>query len=223
MNPIPVDVVSDVVCPWCYIGKRQLENAIDLWSRRHADVPVEVSWHAFQLDPDIPPEGIARDDYLLRKFGSADTRRLHARVAAAAESVGLAMDFERIARQPNTLPAHALIAAMPAGAHQQAMVEELFRAYFVGGADLGAREELLDVAERAGMPRDAAAGAIDDRRALDAIAHAERGLREQGVSGVPLFIVDRRIAVHGAQGAEAIVSALERALVAREAAPREGF
>lgn len=222
MNPIIVDVVSDVVCPWCYIGKRQLENALDLWSRRHADVPVEVAWHAFQLNLDIPAEGIARDDYLLRKFGSADTRQLYARVARAAESVGLAMDFERIARQPNTLPAHALIAAVPAGARQQAIVEALFRAYFVDGADLSAREALLEVAERAGMPRDAAAGAIDDRRALDAIAHAERGLREQGVSGVPLFIVDRRIGVHGAQGADAIVSALERALVAREAAPPEG-
>ena len=216
MTPITVDVVSDVVCPWCYIGKRQLENAVDLWSRRHPHVPVEVSWHAYQLNPDMPAEGVARDDYLLRKFGSADTGQLYARVAAAAESVGLAMDFERIARQPNTLPAHALIASMPNGPRQQSMVEELFRGYFVNGVDLTARDELLDVAESAGMRRETAAAAIDDRHALDAIAQVERDLREQGVSGVPLFIVDRRFGVSGAQGADAIVAALERALAARD-------
>lgn len=219
MNRLTVDVVSDVVCPWCYIGKRQLESAIALWSQRHPDVRVDVSWHAFQLNPDIPAEGIARDDYLLRKFGSADTRQLYARVAAAAEAVGLAMDFERIARQPNTLPAHALIAAAPAGVQQQAMVEELFRGYFAEGVDLGLRDSLLDLAGRAGMPRDAAAAAIDDRDALDAIAQVERDLRGQGVSGVPLFIVDRRFGVRGAQGADAIVSALERARAAAEERP----
>lgn len=216
MNPITVDVVSDVVCPWCYIGKRQLEAAVERWSRQPRDATVEIAWHAFQLNPDVPPEGIARDDYLLRKFGSADTKRLYARVAAAAESVGLAMDFERIARQPNTLAAHALIAAAQPGARQQSMVEELFRSYFVDGVDLSRRENLLAVAERAGMPRATAAEAIDDRSALDAIARAEHELRERGVSGVPLFLVDRRIGVRGAQGADAIVSALERAAQARQ-------
>lgn len=221
-KPITVDVISDVVCPWCYIGKRQLEKAIELWAQRHPDAPVEVSWHAYQLNPDAPAEGVAREDYLRSKFGSADIRQLYARVSAAAESIGLAMDFERIVRQPNTLAAHALIAAMPAGAMQQAMVEELFRGYFTAGADLTARDELLDIAERAGMPRDAAAETIDDRRALDVIAQADRELREQGVSGVPLFIVDRRIGVHGARGADAIVSALEQASVARGDTGRTG-
>ncbi len=215
MDPITVDVVSDVVCPWCYIGKRQLESALDLWSRSHPDAPVEVAWHAFQLAPEIPLEGIARDDYLRRKFGSADVEQIYARVAAAAASVGLAMDFERIARQPNTLRAHALIAAMPPGEKQEAIVEELFRGYFLSGADLGASEALLDIAERAGMTRDAAAAAIGDRHTREAIAAAAGELRTQGVSGVPLFIVDRRIGVRGAQGADAIVSALEEAISAR--------
>lgn len=220
MKPMTVDVISDVVCPWCYIGKRQLEAALDRWSRRHGDAPFEVSWHAFQLNPDIPAEGIARDEYLLRKFGSADTAQLYARVAAAAASVGLSMDFASIARQPNTLPAHALVAATPVGERQQAMVEELFRGYFIDGADLSARETLLDLAVRAGMSRSEAAEAIDDRRSLDAIARADREFREQGVSGVPLFIVDRRIGVHGAQGADALVSALEQASLARTEAGR---
>lgn len=220
MKPITVDVVSDVVCPWCYVGKRQLEAALERWSQRHPDAPIEVSWHPFQLDPSIPTEGIPRDDYLLRKFGSADIAQLYARVAQAAATVGLSMNVERIARQPNTLPAHALIAATPAGTQQQAMVETLFRAYFIDGVDLSERENLLNIAERAGLPRTEAAEAIDDRASLDAIAQTERGLREQGVTGVPLFIIDRRVGVHGAQGADAIVSALEQAMRAREGTDR---
>lgn len=215
MKPITVHVISDVVCPWCYIGKRQLEAALDRWSR-DLGAPVEVSWHPFQLDPTIPAEGIPRDEYLQRKFGSTNTAQLYARLAGAAASVGLSMDFTSIVRQPNTLAAHALIAAMPAGAAQQAMVEALFRSYFIEAADLTARQTLIDIAERAGMSREDAAHAIDDRRTLDAVAEIDRELREQGVSGVPLFLVDRRFAVRGAQGADAIVSALEQAMRARE-------
>lgn len=215
MDPIPVDVVSDVVCPWCYIGKRQLEGAVESWSQRHPDLPIEVRWHAFQLAPDIPVEGTDRADYLLKKFGTADVGQLYARVVAAATSVGLSIDIERIARQPNTLRAHALIAATPAGEPQQAMVEELFRGFFVAGADLSSRDALLDLAERAGMARDAAAATIDDPATLERLARAEGELRAQGVNGVPLFIVDRRIDIRGAQGADAIVSALGRAMAAR--------
>ncbi len=211
METIRIDVVSDVVCPWCYIGKRQLESALERWSARGAEAPpVTVVWHPFQLNPDLPPEGIGRDAYLRRKFGSADTHRLYAHVASAAQSVGLAMDFERIERQPNTLAAHALIAAMPVGRAQDAMVEALFSAYFVEGADLTSSETLLEVAERAGLARSRAREIIDDRQALDAIARGDRDWRERGVSGVPLFIVDGRVGVHGAQGADAILAALER-------------
>lgn len=222
MDPITVDVVSDVVCPWCYIGKRQLEHALDAWSRRHPDAPVAVAWHAYQLAPETALEGIARDDYLRRKFGTADVGQLYARVATAAASVGLTMDFERIERQPNTLAAHALIAAMPPGEKQQAIVEELFRGYFLTGADLSAEETLLDIAERAGMTREAAAAVIDDRPAREAIARVAGELRTQGVSGVPLFIVDRRIGVQGAQGADAIVAALEEAMAARRGTRADG-
>src|SRR5690606_14319228 len=139
MNPIlepagealRVDVISDVVCPWCYVGKRQLEDALARWREAHPDSPApRVRWHPFQLNPDMPEEGIARADYLARKFGSPDPGAIYQRVGAAARAVGLEPDFAKIARQPNTLRAHALVGAARDEAQQQAIVERLFRAYF---------------------------------------------------------------------------------------------
>lgn len=207
--PVRIDVVSDFVCPWCYVGKRQLESAIAEWVRRHARP--RIAWHAFQLNPGLPREGIARDRYLSEKFGSADHQRIFDRVSSAAAAVGLDLRFERIVRQPNTLAAHALVAALPAGPAQDALIEALFRAYFVDGADLTARETLLRVAARAGLEREVALGAIEDTAALEAVARADHALRAQGIEGVPMFVVDRRFAIHGAQGAEVILAALERA------------
>ncbi|MFP5405713.1 MAG: DsbA family oxidoreductase [Gammaproteobacteria bacterium] len=205
-----VDVVSDVVCPWCYVGKRQLEAALHRWVAAHPGLPEPlVRWHPFQLNPDLPEAGIDRADYLRTKFGAADPSAIYQRVSAAAREVGLEPDFDHIARQPNTLRGHALIGAAQ-GDLQQAVVEALFRAYFVEGADLTSRETLAGVAREAGLREDAIRHALDSREAADAAAHADSEARRMGVSGVPFFVIDGRVGVSGAQGADALLGAFEQ-------------
>jgi predicted DsbA family dithiol-disulfide isomerase len=208
-----IDVVSDVVCPWCFIGKRQLEAALADWAARHPDQgPPEVVWHPFQLNPGMPPEGASRAEYLTAKFGTADTSRLYANVRAAASEVALPLALDRIARQPSTLRPHALLAAaLQAGGPelQSRMAEVLFTAYFQEGRDLSDAAELA----RLGM-----AAALTDPALADEVSRVDAGMRDAGIGGVPFFVVNGRVAVNGAQGAEAIGRALARA-AALEPAP----
>lgn len=219
MNPIleaageslRVDVISDVVCPWCYVGKRQLERALARWREKHPEAPEPlVRWHPFQLNPDLPEEGMSRADYLARKFGTADPGAIYQRVGEAARAAGLDPDFAKIARQPNTLRAHALIGAAPAGEPQQAMVERLFRAYFVEGADLTSRDPLLLLAHEAGLPDRAAQEALAGE-GVQRAARDDTEARRLGVSGVPFFVIDGKLGVNGAQGADALLAAFEQA------------
>lgn len=207
-----VDVISDVVCPWCYVGKRQLEQALARWRESHPDAPEPVvRWHPFQLNPDLPEDGIARADYLQRKFGTPDPGAIYQRVGAAARAVGLEPDFTRISRQPNTLRAHALVGAV-AGDAQHRLVERLFRAYFDEGADLTSRDTLEALARDAGLPDEAIDGALSSGVQRAALADTEA--RRLGVSGVPFFVIDGKVGVSGAQGAEALLSAFEQARAA---------
>ena len=213
---VTIDVISDVVCPWCYLGKRRLEQALAIVP----DVSAEVRWRPFQLDPSIPPEGIPRADYIRRKFGSLEALDApNARLAAAGAAVGIAYAFDKIARSPNTIDAHRLIRWAAAAGVEEAMVERLFRFYFVEGADIGSREVLVRAAADIGM--DAAAVAADlatdrDRAAvqadIDTASYA-------GVTGVPCFIMDGRSAVMGAQSPELLAAAIRRAVEARAAMP----
>lgn len=204
-----IDVISDVVCPWCYVGKRQLEAALARWREAHPGTPdPQVRWHPFQLNPDLPEEGMARADYLARKFGTPDPGAIYQRVSAAARAVGLEPDFAKIARQPNTLRAHALIGAAQGDA-QQAVVERLFLAYFVEGADLSSREALEQLAREAGLPDAAIREALDGAGAQQA-AGDDTEARKLGVSGVPFFVIDGKLGVSGAQGADALLAAFEQ-------------
>lgn len=206
-----IDVISDVVCPWCYVGKRQLEAALARWREANPGEPEpQVRWHPFQLNPDLPEEGIARADYLTRKFGTPDPGAIYQRVGAAARAVGLAPDFAKIARQPNTLRAHALIGAARDEAQQQAIVERLFGAYFVEGADLTSRDTLAALAREAGLPDDAVSEALDGAGARQA-ARDDTEARKLGVSGVPFFVIDGKLGVSGAQGADALLAAFGQA------------
>jgi predicted DsbA family dithiol-disulfide isomerase len=204
-----IDVVSDVVCPWCYIGKRQLDEALARWAERHPGAPPPpVAWHPFQLNPGMPSEGMPRRDYLLTKFGSPDGGPGYGRVVAAAQAAGLRFHPERIVRQPNTLRAHSLIAH--AGERQHAIAAALFEAYFVEGADIGDQATLRAIGHAHGMEDAQLDSALADP-ALAATAGADEQIRDQGVSGVPLFVVGRRVAVSGAQGVDALLQAFERA------------
>lgn len=208
---IQIEVVSDVVCPWCFIGKRRLEEAL---RRRAADPqaePVSVRWRPFQLNPDLPEAGMARAEYVARKFGDR-AGQIYGRVAGVGKSVGIDFAFERIARQPNTLAAHQLIAFAESagGAGQDAMVERLFRGYFLEGADLTDAQVLVDLAGEAGFDRAAAAAALADRDQRWAMENDEQAARALGVEGVPFFIFNRRLAVSGAQEPEVLVQAMQR-------------
>ena len=216
---VSIDVVSDVVCPWCYLGKRRLEAAI-----REAGTPVELHWRPFQLDPTVPPTGLDRTAYMLGKFG--DQRKIdaaHARLTEAGEALGLTFAFDRITRAPNTLNAHRLIrwaaameqtamAGQPAVAGQQdAVVEALFHAYFTQGRDIGDRKVLVEIAAAAGLDatlvhRLLASGA-DEAETREEIASAVR----LGVTGVPFFIFAGRYAVPGAQEPRVLAGAIAKA------------
>jgi predicted DsbA family dithiol-disulfide isomerase len=206
-----IDVISDVVCPWCFIGKRRLESALELMrGRSNQTLDIEVVWHPFQLNSDLPAEGIERSEYIARKFGPR-AQDIYGRVSAVGRSVGIDFAFERIVRQPNTVAAHQLIAIAQDEGRQEEMVETLFQAYFLEGVDLTRTDSLLMLAERAGLPRETARLALEDDARRQAVAAADHQARALGVSGVPFFIFDRRLAVSGAQEPEVLVRAISEA------------
>jgi predicted DsbA family dithiol-disulfide isomerase len=210
---ISVDVISDVVCPWCYLGKRRLERAIKLLP----ELEFSVRWHPFQLDPTIPPGGIERRDYLTRKFGSLDAiAATHANLTALGEREGIVFRFDAIARAPNTVDAHRLIRWAGVAGLTEVAVERVFQAYFADGIDVGDRSVLTRLAADLGMPGDIGtrlASEEDESEVAAEIAEAYR----MGVSGVPCFIIDRRYAVVGAHPPETLVEAISQAVAARVA------
>jgi predicted DsbA family dithiol-disulfide isomerase len=215
MPPLSIDIVSDVVCPWCYIGKRRLEAA--LARRASDDAPVQVRWLAFQLNPDIPAGGVDRRSYLEQKFGGPErAKQIYARIKAAGDEVGISFDFERIVRQPNTVDAHRLIAwAQDIDlVNADAVVERLFRAYFIEGVDIGDLDALAALAGDAGFDAAAARAWLASDRGRAAIEAEERHSRALGVTGVPFFVFNQRLAVSGAQPPEVLLEAIEQAQVA---------
>ena len=205
---LTIDVISDVICPWCFIGKRRLEKALNGHS-------ATVRWHPFQLNPDMPPEGIDRKFYRIRKFGSWErSQELDAQVAAAGQGERIAFNFENMARTPNTLDAHRVIWLAGERGVQDAVVEALFQAYFTDGLDLSDRATLADVAAEAGLDRAEVEELLACDAGLDVVQGGEEQARRLGVSGVPFFVVNGRIALSGAQPPELFRQAFEQAGVA---------
>lgn len=223
MEPLTIEVVSDVVCPWCYIGKRRLEAALELYAQAKPDAPPpKVSFHPFQLNPDLPPEGMLRADYVARKWGGRPSSEVYARVSGVGKSVGIDFEFDRIVRQPNTKAAHALIALAGALGVQPAVKEAMMRAYFIDGRDLTDIDTLVEVAERAGLDPKRARAHLADPDALRAIDGADLQARRIGVEGVPFFIFNRRYAVSGAQEAQALVEAMIASQAPADESPAQG-
>jgi predicted DsbA family dithiol-disulfide isomerase len=213
MDALSIDIVSDVVCPWCYIGKRKLEAA--LASPEAAGLPpVRITWHPFQLNPDLPPEGIDRKAYLEDKFGGPErAAAIYERVRAAGRSAGLELNIDGITRQPNTLGAHALIAfAQQHGGDGGAIKEALLKAYFIENRFIGDTEELVVIATEAGLDGEAARAFLADPAQRDAVAQADVQARRMGISGVPFFIFNQKVAVSGAQDPAALVQAMRQAV-----------
>ncbi|SMP41554.1 Predicted dithiol-disulfide isomerase, DsbA family [Neorhodopirellula lusitana] len=205
---LTVDVISDVICPWCYIGKRRLEKAIAAIDGQH---DVNVHWHPFQLNPTMPKEGISRQEYRTRKFGSWErSLELDADVVAVGESEGIRFDFDKTERTPNTVDAHRLIGLAEQHGCQDAIVEALFAAYFTQGKDIGNQQTLVDLVAEAGLDRKAADTMLNSDDAMDVILNGKEMSQQHGVTGVPFFIVNKRITLSGAQAPETFLNAFNQ-------------
>lgn len=212
-----IDVFSDVICPWCYVGKRRLERA--LAARPDLAGRAALQWRAFQLNPDMPAEGLDRQLYLRLKFGDpSGARRIYRAVEEAGKEEGIAFDFEAIRRTPNTIAAHRLIRFAGRLGRQDAMVEALFAGYFLQGEDLGQAETLLRLAEAAGLPAEEAARFLAGQEEAEAVRAEDRSARQAGITGVPCFVVAGRYALPGAQPPEALIELFDLALEGTPAA-----
>lgn len=204
--PIVIDIVSDVMCPWCYIGKRRLEAALE-----RTPYELEIHWRPFQLDGTLPPGGKDRKVYLEEKFGSSEqAKQIYENVSAAGDVEGIPFAFDKIAVSPNTLDAHRLIrwAGGISQDLQDRIVESLFQAYFIYGENIGDHEILVRIAEDAGMDTDLVAELLEKGADRDLVAREIELSQRMGVTGVPTFIVDNKYAIVGAQPAEQLIEAI---------------
>ncbi len=193
---VRLDIISDPICPWCYIGKTHLDRAL----AENPDHPFVMEWHPFQLNPDMPPEGMDRRAYLEQKFGGKEGAiRVYSQIEQAAIAAGIDIDFAAIKRTPNTINAHRLIHWGGLEARQTAIVDRLFKAYFEMGLDIGDADILADIAEDAGLDRAVIRRLLDGDSDVHLMQERDAHSRKMGVSGVPCFVVDQRHAVSGAQ------------------------
>ena len=205
---LAVDVISDVICPWCYIGKRRLEKAI---AARRGQRDVRVRWHPFQLNPHMPKEGTNRKEYRTAKFGSWErSLALDAQVAEAGQAEGIPFDYAKVMRTPNTFDAHRLIWLADREGVQDAVVEAVFRAYFTEGRDISRTAVLLDVVAEAGLDRGRAETFLNGDEGLAAIRAGEEQARRAGVQGVPYFLINGTLALSGAREPSDFLDAFEQ-------------
>jgi predicted DsbA family dithiol-disulfide isomerase len=205
---LTIDVISDVVCPWCYIGKRLLEQAIAL----QPDIPVAVHFRPYFLNPWVPPEGMSREDYLIAKFGSVERYNSNNnRVVEAAAAIGLNYDRDRIRRQPNTLDCHRLILWAQEVGKAAAMKQRLMEIYFSEGGDLSQSEVLVGAAVDCGMDAEQVRARLATGQDVERVEREAQSAKEAGIDGVPCFIIGGTIALSGAQPPEYLAAAIERA------------
>ena len=213
--PVRIDVVSDVVCPWCFIGKHRLENALAL----RPGVAVEVHWRPYFLNDWIPREGISREQYLITKFGSSERyKSIAQRVTAAAAEEGLVYASDKMKRQPNTLDCHRLIRWAEVEGKAGEMKQKLMDLYFTQGADLTDRETLVTAAADVGLDTNTVREGLASDQDVAAIEQEALSAKEAGIEGVPCFIFGGKFAVSGAQSPEYLAEAIDRTAQASDAA-----
>jgi len=216
-NALQIDVVSDVVCPWCFIGKRRLEKAIAL----KPEIPVAVRYRPYFLNPWVPRAGISRTEYLTTKFGSVERYMANApRVAEAARAEGLTYNMNAIARQPNTIDCHRLILWSGESGDPARMKQRLMELYFTEGGDLTDKEVLVKAAQDCGMDGDAIRRRLATEEDVESISAEAESAKTAGIEGVPCFILGGMFAISGAQAPDYLADAIERAFaeVAKRAA-----
>jgi predicted DsbA family dithiol-disulfide isomerase len=207
LKPLKIDIVSDVVCPWCYIGKKRIEDALKL----AADVPVEVDWRPFFLNPWVPREGISREEYLTTKFGSVDAYKgIAGRVVAAAGEEGLVYRPDLVKRQPNTIDCHRLIHWADAKGKAAEMKQRLMELYFRDGGDLTDTDVLVKAAADVGLDADEVRGRLATDEDVERISGWAQEASDKGISGVPTFVFAQKYAVSGAQPAEMLARAIRQ-------------
>ena len=210
---LEVDVIADLICPWCYLGKRRLDHALGA-----VHGPSVVSWYPFQLNPDMPAEGMGFDRYLTQKFGNAELVRPGlAQLTEAGEAAGIQFRFDRIARVPNTLDAHRLMQlAERQGRDASRLAEGIMRSFFEAGMDISDRGVLEAVGQDAGIAVEAIRKTLDDEASRQIVLNQEAQVRKGGVTGVPDFLINKRLFVTGAQSTEILVNVFDRAMFGEE-------
>ncbi len=206
--PLTISVFSDVICPWCYIGKRRLERALDQLRLRESTT---IEWLPFELNPDMPADGMERALYRARKFGAERAAQLDAQMAELGRQEGIDFAFGRMMRTPSTRRAHMLIAAASQHGRADPVVDALFRAYFEEGRDVGDPDILRQIGVAAGLEREIVDDALASEQLRQMVEAVEQQAAEMQVAGVPFFIVDRKWAVSGAQPTEQWLAALTAA------------
>jgi predicted DsbA family dithiol-disulfide isomerase len=207
IKPLKIDVVSDVVCPWCYIGKHRIEQALAL----APEVPVELTYRPFFLNPWVPREGIERDEYLTTKFGSPERyKQIAGRIAEAAGEEGLEYHPELVQRQPNTIDCHRLIHWAEAIGQGPAMKQRLMELYFRDGGDLTDREVLVRAAADCGLDADAIRARLATDEDVEDVSAQAQEAADKGISGVPTFVFDQKYAVSGAQDPTLLARAIRK-------------
>ena len=193
---IRLDIFSDPVCPWCYVGKANLDRALE----QHPDHPFQIQWHPFQLNPEMPAEGVAKRAYLEQKFGGKErVDAIHERLREAARAAGVDMDPDKPQRMPNTLNAHRLVHWAGIEGVQSPVVTALMRAYWAEGRDIGDLETLADIAGENGMDREATLRLLQSEADADDIQARDQDARQKGVNAVPTFLIAQQYVVSGAQ------------------------
>ena len=206
-----LEIVSDAICPWCWIGKAHLDAALSILAEE--GLTFEIGWLPYQLNPDMPAEGVDRRAYRTQKFGSWErSQELDAQVADAGRVAGVAFRHDLMTRTPNTVEAHRLIRLAGPSGVQPDVVERLFRAYFQEGKDIGDRAVLAAEGEAAGMPAEALAAFTAGDAARAEVAAESRALAQAGINGVPSFVLDRHLLFSGAMPAERMADAFRRAV-----------
>lgn len=217
MKPLTIRIVSDVICPWCFVGKRRLEKALLTLS---GNVEPEIVWSPFELNPDMPQPGMSRSAYRSAKFGSWEkSQEMDAQLAAVGASVGIQFNFRKIQRTPNTFAAHRLIWFAGKHGKQDEIVEQLFRRYFVAGDDIGERETLVEIGDACGIGQAATRDFLESDDASAEVKQESSLARDSGISGVPTFIFNDIHAVSGAQAEDVLASALRLAAEAPVISP----
>jgi len=206
-TPIKIDIVSDVACPWCYVGKRRLEAALAQWE----ETPVEIEWHPFQLDPSMPAEGKYRDEYLVSKFGDLEsTKQMTSSITEVGKDLGIDFDFGEKWLAVNTLPLHQLLEIAGQEGFKDALKERFFKAYFVNLEPLNDMEVLFQIMGEFGWSADKVHSIINDPAVGNVVNNKIKHFQKLGVTGVPFFVINNTYGISGAQSPETLVNALRQ-------------